>query len=204
MRFLLFNIASAGALAYLLWGQAGTVDLAGAATKFREAGAAALREIEQAAPRALEPTAADAIAKPAAAPMPPAVAEPPPASRPSPPAPTVPAKGPTEIAAAAAPAPDPLPIREIPMRPVPKEAPSGASPVRAGGLPALPPVEDPAVARRRDEVLGRAGESRPPAVVRTQIRKADGTEFMSPSERRRELQRLAEEMELLYADKVHR
>ncbi len=61
----------------------------------------------------------------------------------------------------------------------------------------LIPVDDPAVIRRRAEVLGivASGDETPGA---------DTSVFMSPSERQRELHALAEEMELLFANELTR
>ena len=59
------------------------------------------------------------------------------------------------------------------------------------------PVSDPAVLKRRAEVLGEG-----------RIAKADAPHiegpFMSPRERRRELNQLAQAMELLFAEKLGR
>ncbi len=59
------------------------------------------------------------------------------------------------------------------------------------------PFEDPAVARRRAEVLGEV-----------EIAASDGAveapQFMTPGERQRELDALAEDMELLFVDKIGR
>ena len=92
-------------------------------------------------------------------------------------------------------------VEALPVHPVPDQ------PARSG-LPALgdlPPVSDPAVERRRAEVLegipGVAGAARPasaPAVVIP-----EGMELMSPDERLRALYDLAEEMELLAVTKIH-
>lgn len=58
-------------------------------------------------------------------------------------------------------------------------------------------IEDPSIARRRAEVLGEV-----------EIAASDGAAeplgFMTPRERQRELDALAEDMELLFADKVGR
>ncbi len=213
MRFLIFNIASAAALAYLLWGQPGRIDTDGIATAIRDTGAAAVREIGQAAPRPAEPKTDPAPApRPLpepAKPSPASAAEKPPIPPAIPPAPMAPLKEATEVAAASAPVLEPLPTRDIPVRPVPKAAPlevtvTPGAPRSVIRPPVLPPVDDPAVAKRRDEVLGRTPDAGAVATGRQLIRKAEGVEFMSPRDRRRELQRLAEEMELLYADKVHR
>ncbi len=78
--------------------------------------------------------------------------------------------------------------------------------IAAPAMPAAPrwedgtktvPVTDPVIARRRAEVLNEApkpvtsGSKNPP-------------QFMKPRQRRRELERLAEEMELMFAEKLSR
>ena len=71
-------------------------------------------------------------------------------------------------------------------------------PVRtAPEAPALAdePFEDPAVARRRAEVLGE---------VEVAASDSAAPEFMTPRERQRELDALAEDMELLFVDKIGR
>ena len=75
----------------------------------------------------------------------------------------------------------------------------------------LPPVSDPAVARRRSEVLegivdlGTVGETdgaAPPA--KPEIALTEGETLMQPEQRVRELYALAEEMELLFVTKLAR
>lgn len=62
----------------------------------------------------------------------------------------------------------------------------------------LPVLRDPAVAKRRAEVLeGIASTDAAPALAL-----ADGERLMSPEQRVRELHALAEEMELLFVDKM--
>ena len=64
----------------------------------------------------------------------------------------------------------------------------------------LPAVRDPAVAKRRAEVLGGvASADGAPSVAL-----AEGEQLMSPEQRVRELHVLAEEMELLFVDKMAR
>ena len=64
----------------------------------------------------------------------------------------------------------------------------------------LPAVRDPAVAKRRAEVLGGvASAGGAPSVAL-----AEGEQLMSPEQRVRELHALAEEMELLFVDKMAR
>ena len=57
------------------------------------------------------------------------------------------------------------------------------------------PFEDPALARRRAEVLGE---------VEVAASDSAAPEFMTPRERQRELDALAEDMELLFVDKIGR
>lgn len=64
-----------------------------------------------------------------------------------------------------------------------------------GGASAGDPSLDPAVARRRAEVL---------ADGPVPLRAADKPAFMTPAERVRELQRLAEEMEIVFTDRLAR
>lgn len=82
------------------------------------------------------------------------------------------------------------PLEELPLELIPIPSTSLWS-----GEQTLLSVDDPAVERRRAEVLGMtvAEDEVPPTFDPT---------FMSPSERQRELHALAEEMELLFADKL--
>ncbi len=122
--------------------------------------------------------------------------------------------------------PDPKPER--PRRQAPETAPEtvpsapapGAAAPSGGTLEAalvrdLPPVDDPAVARRRSEVLDgiAALDSVPratraqvaaPQIAAPQVTLAEGETLMSPEERLRELYTLAEEMELLFVTKLTR
>lgn len=66
-------------------------------------------------------------------------------------------------------------------------------------LPGLPAVDDPAVARRRAEVLGTASSG---STSDAKTPPASETGFMSARERQRELYRLAQDMELIFVDKV--
>ena len=58
-------------------------------------------------------------------------------------------------------------------------------------------IEDPAIARRRAEVLGEVE-------IAASDGAAESLRFMTPRERQRELDALAEDMELLFVDKVGR
>ena len=67
------------------------------------------------------------------------------------------------------------------------------------------PFEDPAVARRRAEVLGAEGLGAE-GLGEVEVAASDSAapEFMTPRERQRELDALAEDMELLFVDKIGR
>ena len=111
--------------------------------------------------------------------------------------------------------------KEIAARPEPKRAPKGeapgetkgiaAEPATASRLPTVPPVPpappppasraaDP-VAKRRAEVLAEGAPAKAALPHRPIAIKA-GTSLMSASERKRELDALADEMELLFIEKV--
>ncbi len=64
----------------------------------------------------------------------------------------------------------------------------------------LPTVRDPAVAKRRAEVLGGVAT----ATEAPSVALAEGEQLMSSEQRVRELHALAEEMELLFVDKMAR
>jgi hypothetical protein len=59
-------------------------------------------------------------------------------------------------------------------------------------------VTDPAVARRRAEVLGETAAVETPVPGKPEIAIAEGETLMSPKQRRKELYNLAQEMELLF------
>ncbi len=81
-----------------------------------------------------------------------------------------------------------LPAQEVPVLPV-------------HAVPD-PPLADPAVARRRAEVLGEAAAVETPATGKPEIAIAEGETLMSPRQRRKELYNLAQEMELLFLRKT--
>ncbi len=96
----------------------------------------------------------------------------------------------------------------LPAEPAPKTADAASTDAEresatgeAGGgvaASALPALTDPAVARRRAEVLdGLAVADRAPSMAL-----AEGERLMSPEQRVRELHALAEEMELLFVNKM--
>ena len=90
-------------------------------------------------------------------------------------------------------------VTKAPVQPpvfkTPPQTPRPAKPATVAAAPA--PKLSPAVARRRAEVLGEAPDS---AAKPTHTTPA----FMAPRTRRAELQRLAEDMELLFVDKAVR
>ena len=92
-----------------------------------------------------------------------------------------------------------VPPAPAPDAAAPSGAPSGGT-VQAALVRDLPPVDDPAVAKRRAEVLdGIAAFDSAPGVTL-----AEGETLMGPEERLRELYTLAEEMELLFVTKLTR
>lgn len=98
-----------------------------------------------------------------------------------------------------------VPPAPAPDAAVPSGAPSGGT-AQAARVRDLPPVDDPAVAKRRAEVLDgiAAFDSAPREVAVPEVTLAEGETLMGPEERRRELYRLAEEMELLFVTKLTR
>lgn len=108
------------------------------------------------------------------------------------------------VAADPAPVPAPAPRREAapaqqadPFPLIAVDAPRVVPPPQlAGGPVNLLPTVTPEIAQRRAEVLGTQS---PPAV--TTVRAPEPV-FMSPAERRQELTRLAQDMEMFFARKV--
>ncbi len=71
------------------------------------------------------------------------------------------------------------------------------------------PTDDPAVAKRQAEVLNGASSTGTPSTANAKTKGgeyaiAEGETLMTPRERRRELHNLAEDMELLFLDKLSR
>ena len=107
---------------------------------------------------------------------------------------------PTPGTAEAPPAPPPAPV----VTSVPAGPADTASSATDAVVQASPPPVDPAVARRRAEVLG-SGDGQPalpasalaPALV-------EGATLMAPEERRRQLFSLAEDMEFMFVKRVSR
>ncbi|MEE8515449.1 MAG: hypothetical protein V3T02_02305 [Alphaproteobacteria bacterium] len=97
------------------------------------------------------------------------------------------------------PPPPPPPAIPAPNRPAPPRGQSDVTSTAAAKPPRKDPaVVDPAVAKRRDEIFaGIAPEPKGPALKQ-------GEPMMTPEQRRKELFSLAEEMELLYARTVSR
>lgn len=110
---------------------------------------------------------------------------------------------PTETAA------ETVPPAPAPDAAAPSGAPSGGT-AQAALVRDLPPVDDPAVAKRRAEVLDgiAAFDSAPvspaPEIAAPEVTLAEGETLMGPEERLRELYTLAEEMELLFVTKLTR
>jgi len=198
MKFLLFNVAVAAALAFLFTADRGDVqkiagqvhDAAGNvkdyANKALNAGETILQRDAVMAEQKTQSAPIDAPPLPVAQPVAPPVSQP--------------------AAQPAAPAPAALPKPASQPR---------LSPQIASNLPELPELVsknihkarpkisktavanlDPAVAKRRKEVLGALdAPNAAPALKK-------GSQLMTPSERRKELLSLAEEMELLYARSI--
>ena len=81
---------------------------------------------------------------------------------------------------------------DVALRPQPKPVPGAMK------IPPVPPAP-PEVAQRRAEVLD---EAAPKPTPQPPVALKEGTQMMSAAERRRELNALAEEMEMLYITKV--
>ncbi len=177
MKTLVFNLLVVGALAFLLFDGDPPTTIRGAVDKVA---VKADRLVEQG--KAL-------VAKPAAAPR---------AERTPPVTPTPVAETPVDeprdqkVVATTTPAPA-APVAKAPRSVA--QAPRPAKPAEAIDAPAR--ALDPQVARRRAEVLGEApdGAANAPAAM---------PEFMAPRVRRTELQKLAEDMELMFVDNVTR
>ena len=203
MKFILFNVVVVAAgLVFLLTRTDGPVAttgrgvLAEAVLKVTEIGDQVVERLARVDPEASPGTAAPAKAgRPAgnadreSPPPPPAPPAAPNADETAKPPPQAPTGGYAIAGAPAKTAPPPLPpaIQVAPRetRAVPRDAAVTAS---AGGLEAD-------VRRRRAEVLGEAAR-------KTRVTVADGDELMTPAERRRELDVLVEQMELLYIDQI--
>ncbi len=180
MKFLLFNAVVAAALAYLLLGDnrnQQTADIS-----------AALQEGVNSVVEAAKSVTTPGISQPLGPILPveePAAPENAPASKPDIVAETAEkATGPEAAPARRAPAPAGQEV-SVTQAPEVPELPPVAPPATANK-----PVLDPKVAQRRAEVLGEAPEA------------AAKPTFMSPADRKRELMRLAEDMELRFLGSV--
>ncbi|MEK9752900.1 MAG: hypothetical protein VW338_06775 [Rhodospirillaceae bacterium] len=216
MRFVLFNIAIVISLVYLFKG--GELPLAGLKAQFERAKTEVTQLVKPAEPQA--PAALKQDAKPA-----PkielasqgsghgydTIQEPAPKPKPQPKPKTKTSIDTEPSQATQLPA-----AREIAHRPQPKKAPKGEAigDEKVAKLPAVPPVQpalpelasrtpDP-VAKRRAEVLaeGAPVKAAPTAQVHRAVALKAGTSLMSAGERIRELDALADEMELLFIEKV--
>jgi hypothetical protein len=216
MRFVLFNIAVVISLVYLFKG--GELPLAGLKAQFERAKTEVTQLVNPAeakAPAALKPDAKPAakieLASQGSGHGHDTIQEPAPKPKPQP-------KPKTKTSTDAEPGQAPrLPAaREIAQRPEPKKAPKGEAigDEKVAKLPVVPPVppaltelanraSDP-VAKRRAEVLaeGAPVKAAPTAQVHRAVALKAGTSLMSASERKRELDALADEMELLFIEKV--
>ena len=172
MKFLLFNIVVAGALVFLF---AGDRDLPRSfADRARtEAAAISAKAADMIGISAPEKAAASPTPAPPAAPA---------AKAPSP----APKREPAATPPALKQAPKPEPVRTV----------AAAEP---DALPDALPGVPPEVAKRRAEVLGAA-----PVPDASAARTPDGepARFMSPEDRRRDLLRLSEEMEIFSATTI--
>jgi len=195
MRFILFNLAVGAALIYLFnGGQLPAMDWKAGLAQLK---AEVTGKETVAAPKQLaaagQSHGRDVIEPPKPEPKP--DPKPQPAPKPS--------TGSTKTKAT--PALPPLgEARQVAKRPDPKPAPKGvqtAANITAPSVPPVPPVP-PAVAQRRAEVLG---ETVPETAARPAARRVQlepGTAMMSAADRKRELDALAEEMEMLYIQKI--
>ncbi|MDP7427032.1 MAG: hypothetical protein QGH01_02465 [Alphaproteobacteria bacterium] len=172
MKFLAFNLLAAVALVYLFSGSDGP-SVEGALERASETAQTLVDKGRQAVSGTADSKAPEPKPEPVAA------AEP-------------------EVVVEAKPEPKREPKSEIEPEPV---APAPAAPVPSmAELAKLLPV-DQAVAKRRAEVMAAAAPA--PARAAPHTSKSAGEQvFMSREERQRELHRLAQEMELMFVDKV--
>ncbi len=178
MKFLAFNLLAAMALVYLFSGSDGP-SVEGALERASETAQTLVDKGRQAVSGTADSKAPEPKPEPVAA------AEP-------------------EVVVEAKPEPKREPKSEIepePVAPVAPVAPAPAAPVPSmAELAKLLPV-DQAVAKRRAEVMAAAAPA--PARAAPHTSKSAGEQvFMSREERQRELHRLAQEMELMFVDKV--
>jgi outer membrane biosynthesis protein TonB len=199
MKFLLFNVAVATALVFLFTADRGEVqkvagqvhdaagDVKAYADKALAAGQTMLRRDAVTREQKANPATAAAAPKPVAPPV---------ETSPS----VAPAAQPAQPPAIAQPRRDPPPPpRQVVQRPAPA-APAVRPSTRSVAKKAAPAGLDPAVAKRRQELLD--GLDTADNTVASAPALKEGTRLMSPSDRRKELLTLAEEMELLYARSI--
>ena len=208
MRFLLFNLVVVGALGYLFIANGNDIQ------KVADTAHTTVAQVAQIATTVVD-TVNEVIEDPQAQvvskPIPPVEAAPAKPAKPIPPVeatpatPNEPVEEPSDDGANSAKkaeestppalvASNELPTTEVSERPVHKVPDPGAAQVRV-------PVTDPAVARRRAEVLGEATPARG-GTAKPAITVAEGEQLMSPAERRRALFALAQKMELMFLKKT--
>lgn len=224
MKFIIFNLAVGGALIYLFTANGPEIERAavrihGAASEIKsrtwqafDGATSADRRSDEMAKRAKEGTSS--LVSPAvAAPTPEPtvgkdVTQTPDVGRADPQTVIEPAK---PLVAQAAPTPPETPV-PVPndtassgATSAPKQSPKAkpAPPAKPAGkkttlAASLPPVSEPAVAKRRKEILRGIAPAEPRLVLKK------GEQLMSADERRKRLFSLAEEMELLYARSLSR
>lgn len=196
MKFLLFNVAVAAALVFLFTADRGEIQkIAGrvhdAAGEMKAYAAKTLNRGQAKPDRGRVPPPGRSLAAPA--------------ERSAEPEQTTPPPKPPVTLRAVAPEPRPEPplppqlARNLPPMPEVDEEPPPAPP--AAPSAASPAGLDPAVAKRRQEILEGLDTADATPAVRAPVLK-EGARLMSPAERRRELLSLAEEMELLYARSI--
>lgn len=181
MKFLFFNLAVVAALVFLF--NPDRADLRAWADRAYEA----IGLAKEAAETAVNPPKPAAVAKAA------------PAQEKNPPVAETPKVAAEPAALVAAPAPEPKAPAPKPTAPkkraVAEVAPAAPVPTDRIAVQTAPePALDPAVAKRRAEVLGLDAPAAGPAEET----------LMSPEQRRRELFSLAEEMELFYVKRLSR
>lgn len=196
MKYLLFNVAVAAALVFLF--TADRAEVQKVAGQVHDAAG----DVKAYASKALD-TGRTLLKRDTAKPKHETEAPPPVPSTPAVRPPTKPVSPP----AAARPEPKAAPPAAKPLLPrrlaanLPAVPEAGRKPAPKPGRAAAPVDLDPAVAQRRREVLDGIDTA---AAVDTAPVLKEGSHLMTPSERRKELLSLAEEMELLYARSLSR
>ena len=188
MKALVFNLLVVGALAFMLFDGDPPTSVSAAVDKVV---VKTERLVEKGKALVGEPTVQTRV-KPTSSPTPKPVAAPVVDKIPEPKvvATTTPAAPVAPVATAPA-APAPKPVAKTPAAQTPR-------PVQtAKATPAPAPALSPQVARRRAEVLGETTDGATQAPLAT-------PDFMAPRVRRNELNKLAEDMELMFVEKVTR